>query len=95
MKFTDLGLETVYSVVKHCFMLNTLHEFFPLSANTPLEIFAVFQPLHSHEFRKPRGLKPHCIQSSRVLVPAGTSKSTLHRHGIQALARVMRTLLML
>jgi hypothetical protein len=28
-------------------------------------------------------LKPHCIQSSRVLVPAGTSKSTLRRHGIQ------------
>jgi hypothetical protein len=24
------------------------------------------------------------IQSSRVLVPAGTSKSTLRRHGIQA-----------
>jgi hypothetical protein len=34
-------------------------------------------------------LKPHCIQSSRVLVPAGTSKSTLHRHGIQAVTRVM------
>jgi hypothetical protein len=29
-------------------------------------------------------LKPHCIQSSQVLVPAGTSKSTLRRHGIQA-----------
>jgi hypothetical protein len=34
-------------------------------------------------------LKPHCIQSSRVLVPAGTSKSMLHRHGIQAITRVM------
>jgi hypothetical protein len=31
----------------------------------------------------------HCIQSSRVLVPAGTSKSTLRRHGIQAVTRVM------
>jgi hypothetical protein len=40
------------------------------------------------------GLKPHCIQSSRVLVPVGTSKSTLRRHGIQAVARVMATLLM-
>jgi hypothetical protein len=29
-------------------------------------------------------LKPHCIQSSRVLVPAGTSKSTSRCHGIQA-----------
>jgi hypothetical protein len=29
-------------------------------------------------------LKPHCIQSSWVLVPAGTSKSTLRRHSIQA-----------
>jgi hypothetical protein len=28
-------------------------------------------------------------QSSRVLVPAGTSKSTLRRHGIQAVTRVM------
>jgi hypothetical protein len=27
-------------------------------------------------------LKPHCIQSSQVLVPAGTIKSTLRRHGI-------------
>jgi hypothetical protein len=34
-------------------------------------------------------LKPHCIQSSRVLVPAGTSKSTLRRHSIQARTRVM------
>jgi hypothetical protein len=34
-------------------------------------------------------LKPHCIQSSRVLVPAGTSKSTSRRHGIQAVTRVM------
>jgi hypothetical protein len=34
-------------------------------------------------------LKPHCIQSSRVVVPAGTSKSTLRRHGIQAVTRVM------
>jgi hypothetical protein len=34
-------------------------------------------------------LKPHCIQSSRVLVPAITSKSTLRRHGIQAVTRVM------
>jgi hypothetical protein len=34
-------------------------------------------------------LKPHCIQSSRVLVPAGTSKSMLRRHGIQAVTRVM------
>jgi hypothetical protein len=34
-------------------------------------------------------LKPHCIQSSRVLVPAGTSKSTLRRHGIQAATWVM------
>jgi hypothetical protein len=33
-------------------------------------------------------LKPHCIQSSRVLVPAGTSKSTLRRHGIQTMAYV-------
>jgi hypothetical protein len=40
-------------------------------------------------------LKPHCIQSSRVLVPAGTSKSTLRRQGIQAVTRVMAyTLLM-
>jgi hypothetical protein len=29
-------------------------------------------------------LKPHCIQSSRVLVPAGTCKSPLRRHGSQA-----------
>jgi hypothetical protein len=34
-------------------------------------------------------LKPHCIQSSQVLVPAVTSKSTLRRHGIQAVTRVM------
>jgi hypothetical protein len=35
-------------------------------------------------------LKPHCIQSSRVLVPAtGTSKSTSRRHCIQAVTRVM------
>jgi hypothetical protein len=34
-------------------------------------------------------LKPHCIQSSRVLVSATTSKSTLRRHGIQAVTRVM------
>jgi hypothetical protein len=34
-------------------------------------------------------LKPHCIQSSRVLVPAGTSKSTLRHHGIQAVTSVM------
>jgi hypothetical protein len=34
-------------------------------------------------------LKPHCIQSSRVLVPAGTSNSTLRRHGIQAETIVM------
>jgi hypothetical protein len=34
-------------------------------------------------------LKPHCIQSSRVLVPAGTSKSMLHHHGIQAVTRVI------
>jgi hypothetical protein len=33
-------------------------------------------------------LKPHCIQSSRVLVPAGT-KSMSCRHGIQAVTRVM------
>jgi hypothetical protein len=33
---------------------------------------------------KVRILKPHCIQSSRVLVPAGTSKSMLRRRGIQA-----------
>jgi cobyric acid synthase len=32
-------------------------------------------------------LKPHCIQSSQVLVPAGTSKSTSRRHGIQAVTR--------
>jgi hypothetical protein len=37
----------------------------------------------------PKKLKPHYIQSSRVLVPAGTSKSTLRRHGIQAVTRVM------
>jgi hypothetical protein len=34
-------------------------------------------------------LKPHCIQSSRVLVPAGTIKSTSRRHSIQAVTRVM------
>jgi hypothetical protein len=34
-------------------------------------------------------LKPHFIQTSRVLVPAGTSKSTLRRHGIQAVTRVI------
>jgi hypothetical protein len=34
-------------------------------------------------------LKPHCIQSSQVLVPVGTSKSTSRRHGIQAGTRVM------
>jgi hypothetical protein len=34
-------------------------------------------------------LKPHCIQSSRVLVPAGTRKPTLRRHGIQAITRDM------
>jgi hypothetical protein len=34
-------------------------------------------------------LKPRCIQSSRVIVPAGTSKSTSRRHGIQAVTRVM------
>jgi hypothetical protein len=34
-------------------------------------------------------LKPHCIQSSRVLVPTGTSKSMLPRHGIQAVTKVM------
>jgi hypothetical protein len=34
-------------------------------------------------------LKPHCIQSSRVVVPAGTSKSTSRRHGIQVVTRVM------
>jgi hypothetical protein len=34
-------------------------------------------------------LKPHCIQFSRVLVPAGTSKLTLRRHGIQAVTMVM------
>jgi hypothetical protein len=34
-------------------------------------------------------LKPHCIQSSRVLVPAGTSKSTSRRHSIQAVTKVM------
>jgi hypothetical protein len=34
-------------------------------------------------------LKPHCIQSSRVLMPAGTSKSRLHRHSIQAVTGVM------
>jgi hypothetical protein len=33
--------------------------------------------------------KPHCIQSSRVLVPAGTRKSMLRRHGIQAVTMVM------
>jgi hypothetical protein len=27
-------------------------------------------------------LKPHCTQSSRVLVPADTSKSTLRRHDV-------------
>jgi hypothetical protein len=32
-------------------------------------------------------LKPQCIQSSRVLVHAGTSKSTSRRHGIQAVIR--------
>jgi hypothetical protein len=37
-------------------------------------------------------LKPHCIQSSRVLVPAGTSKSTSRHHGIQAVTRVMHAL---
>jgi hypothetical protein len=26
-------------------------------------------------------LKPHCIQSSRVLVPTSTRKSTMRRHG--------------
>jgi hypothetical protein len=31
----------------------------------------------------------HCIQSSRVLVPAGTSKSMLPRYSIQAVTRVM------
>jgi hypothetical protein len=44
-------------------------------------------------FRKWSGttdhLKPHCIQSSRVIVPAGTSKSTPRCHGIQAVTRVM------
>jgi hypothetical protein len=34
-------------------------------------------------------LKPHFIHSSRVLVPAGTSKSTLRRHDIQAITMVM------
>jgi quinol monooxygenase YgiN len=34
-------------------------------------------------------LKPHCIQSSQVLVTAGTSKYMLRRHGIQAVTRVM------
>jgi hypothetical protein len=34
-------------------------------------------------------LMSHCVQSSRVLVPAGTSKSMLRRHGIQAVTRVM------
>jgi hypothetical protein len=34
-------------------------------------------------------LKPHCIQSSRVFVPAGTSKSTSRRHSIQAVTSVM------
>jgi hypothetical protein len=33
-------------------------------------------------FKGSRVLKPHCIQSSRVLVPASTSKSTLRRHGM-------------
>jgi hypothetical protein len=33
-------------------------------------------------------LKPHCIQSSRVLVPASTSKSTSRRYGIQVMAYV-------
>jgi hypothetical protein len=37
-------------------------------------------------------LKPHCIQSSRVLVPTGTSKSTLRRHGIQAAVTLWRCL---
>jgi hypothetical protein len=36
-----------------------------------------------------QSLKPHFIQSSRVLVPAGTSKLTLRRHGIQTVTRVM------
>jgi hypothetical protein len=34
-------------------------------------------------------LKPHCIQFRWVLVPAGTSKSTLCRHSIQVVTRVM------
>jgi hypothetical protein len=41
------------------------------------------------ECRMGQHLKPHCIESSRVLVPAGTSKSMLRRHGIQAVTRVM------
>jgi hypothetical protein len=36
-----------------------------------------------------RLLKPHGIQFRWVLVPAGTSKSTLRRRGIQAVTRVM------
>jgi hypothetical protein len=35
------------------------------------------------------GLKPHCIQSSRVLVPTGTSKSMSRRYRIHAITRVM------
>jgi hypothetical protein len=34
-------------------------------------------------------LKYFTIQSSRVLVPADTSKSTLRHHGIQTITRVM------
>jgi hypothetical protein len=42
-----------------------------------------------YRMEKFKTLKPHCIQSSRVLVPAGTSKSTSRRHSIQAVTRVM------
>jgi hypothetical protein len=45
-----------------------------------------FLEFSQNNFSLYKGLKPHCIQSSRVLVPAGTSKS---RHGIQAVTSVM------
>jgi hypothetical protein len=49
----------------------------------------VKEEIHSNVCLDP--LTPHCIQSSRVLVPAGTSKSMLSRHGIQAVTRYGRS----
>jgi hypothetical protein len=74
--FINLFLSWQLIDISHCHAARQFHDFF-LAFLLCGSINVFFH------------LKPHCIQSSRVLVLAGTSKSMLRRHVFQAITRVM------